>query len=187
MRIIGGAFKGKKIFEPTDLSTRPLKDLTKESIFNILNHSKNLNFKLEDSFVLDLFCGTGSFGLECISRGAANVTFVENYKPVLKILLRNIDKLKCHKKIKIIQNNIVKENFFQNIDKKFQLIFLDPPYKEHRLNNLLTKIIKSKILSNEGLIIVHRHKKTKTTLPNEIDIIEERSYGISKIIFGKII
>ena len=187
MRIIGGVFKGKKIFKPPDLSTRPLKDLTKESIFNILNHSKHLNFKLEESLVLDLFCGTGSFGLECISRGAANVTFVENYKPVLKILIRNIDKLKCHKKIRIIENNIIEENFLHNIEKKFHLIFLDPPYKENRLNNLLTKIIKLKILSNEGLIIIHRHKKTKTTLPNEIDVIEERSYGISKIIFGKVI
>ena len=149
MRIIGGVFKGKKIFKPPDLSTRPLKDLTKESIFNILNHSKHLNFKLEESLVLDLFCGPGSCGLECISRGAKNVTFVENYKPVLKILIRNIDKLKCHKKIRIIENNIIEENFLHNIEKKFDLIFLDPPYKENSLNNLLTKIIKLKILSNE--------------------------------------
>jgi len=187
MRIIGGTFKGKKIFEPLDQVTRPLKDLTKESIFNILKHSKIFNFRLEESNVLDLFCGTGSFGLECISRGASNVDFVENYKPILQILLRNIDKLKCHKKINIIEKDILDKDFFFNIGKGFQLIFLDPPYRESKLNDLLTRIINSKILSKEGLIVIHRHKKSKTLLPKKIDIIEERSYGISKIIFGKII
>lgn len=187
MRIISGYFKGKKIFEPFDQVTRPLKDLTKESIFNILKHSKHLDFKIEDSSVLDLFCGSGSFGLECISRGASNVTFVENYPPVLKILLRNIDKLKCHKKIDIIKEDIFEENFLLNQNKKFRLIFLDPPYRENRLNILIDKIVNSKILLKEAIIIIHRHKKTKTLLPKKIKIIEERSYGISKIIFCRII
>ena len=187
MRIIGGTYKGKKIFEPLDQITRPLKDLTKESIFNILKHSKNFNFEIEESNILDLFCGTGSFGLECISRGASSVEFVENYKPVLKILLRNIDKLKCHNKIKINEKDILNEDFFIKLDKKFQLIFLDPPYKENRLNDLLKRIINAKILIKDGLIIIHRHKKSKNMLPHEINIVEERFYGISKIIFLKII
>lgn len=86
MRIISGFFKGKKILQPLDKSTRPLKDLTKESIFNIIKHSKKFNINLEKSNILDLFSGVGSFGLECISRGAKYVTFVENYKDVLPIL-----------------------------------------------------------------------------------------------------
>ena len=65
MRIISGFFKGKKIFEPNDIKTRPLKDLTKESIFNILNHSKKFNVELKNSVILDLFSGVGSFGIEC--------------------------------------------------------------------------------------------------------------------------
>ena len=76
MRIISGNFKGKKILLPKDKLTRPLKDLTKESIFNILKHSKLLNVELENSNILDLFSGVGSFGLECLSRGAKNVTFL---------------------------------------------------------------------------------------------------------------
>ena len=75
MRIISGTFKGKKILEPKDFKTRPLKDLTKESIFNIIRHSKKLNVNLEESNVLDLFSGVGSFGLECLSRGAKKVVF----------------------------------------------------------------------------------------------------------------
>ena len=77
MRIISGTFKGKKILEPKDFKTRPLKDLTKESIFNIIRHSKKLNVNLEESYVLDLFSGVGSFGLECLSRGAKKLFFLK--------------------------------------------------------------------------------------------------------------
>ena len=93
MRIISGSFKGKKILLPKDKLTRPLKDLTKESIFNILKHSKLLNVELENSNILDLFSGVGSFGLECLSRGARNVTFLESYTEVLNILKKNIDNI----------------------------------------------------------------------------------------------
>ena len=78
MRIISGYLKGKKIDQPSNKFTRPLKDLTKESIFNILQHSNLINFSLHKSKILDLFSGVGSFGLECLSRGAENVIFCEN-------------------------------------------------------------------------------------------------------------
>ena len=74
MRIISGLYKGKKILLPTDKNTRPLKDLTKESIFNLIIHSKFSKIELEKSNVLDLFAGSGSFGLECLSRKANFVT-----------------------------------------------------------------------------------------------------------------
>ena len=86
MRIISGKYKGKIIFQPNDKATRPLKDLTKESIFNIIQHSNIIRNKIENSNILDLFSGVGSFGLECISRGASNIVFYENYQNVLKIL-----------------------------------------------------------------------------------------------------
>ena len=79
MRIISGYLKGKKLELPKDKLTRPLKDMVKESIFNILSHSKNINIDLRNSIILDLFSGSGSFGLECISRGAKHVYFNENY------------------------------------------------------------------------------------------------------------
>ena len=77
MRIIAGDYRGKKILQPDDKLTRPLKDLTKESIFNIINHSNLLNINIQKSNILDLFSGVGSFGLECISRGALSVTFLK--------------------------------------------------------------------------------------------------------------
>ena len=82
MRIIGGNLRGKKILAPTDKSTRPLRDLVRESIFNIIEHSKNEFVNLNKAKVLDLFSGTGSFGIECISRGASNTTFIEKSKPI---------------------------------------------------------------------------------------------------------
>ena len=103
MRIIGGHFKGKKLFEAFDKNTRPLKDLVKESIFNILEYSQEEKINLKDSSVLDLFSGTGSFGLECISRGASKVYFFENYNESIEIIKKNSKKLKCEKKVKIFK------------------------------------------------------------------------------------
>ena len=94
MRIISGNFKGKKILLPKDKLTRPLKDLTKESIFNIIKHSNKLKINLLNSNVLDLFSGVGSFGIECLSRDVKKVVFVENYSGVLPILKKNLKNLK---------------------------------------------------------------------------------------------
>ena len=80
MRIIAGNFRGKKILQPKDKTTRPLKDLTKESIFNIIHHSNKFKINLENTNILDLFSGIGSFGIECLSRGVKKVIFIENYK-----------------------------------------------------------------------------------------------------------
>ena len=115
MRIISGKFKGKKIYEPSDKTTRPLKDLTKESIFNIIKHSNKFKLSLENSDILDLFSGVGSFGLEALSRGAKYVTFVENYQNVLEILKKNIEKLEFKKKSTIIKSDVFQNNFFKKI------------------------------------------------------------------------
>ena len=77
MRIISCKYRGKKIQFLKDSDTRPLKDVVRENIFNILNHSKKINVKIENANVLDLYSGMGSFGLECLSRGAKKITFIE--------------------------------------------------------------------------------------------------------------
>jgi len=184
MRIISGNYKGKKILLPKDKLTRPLKDLTKESIFNVIKHSKLLDINLENSNILDLFSGVGSFGLECLSRGAANVTFLESYKEVLTVLKKNIDNLKQQDSSSIIEKDIFSENTLKALNDKFDIIFMDPPYKEKKLADLLNMIIKLKLLKNNGSIIIHRHKKEEDVFPNEFKIIIEKNYGISKIIFG---
>ena len=133
MRIISGSYKGKKILEPKDILTRPLKDLTKESIFNIITHSNKFNLNLTKSFILDLFSGVGSFGLECLSRGAKKVVFVENYHGVLPVLKKNLINLKSLSNYEILEEDINNTNIFSKFNNKFNLIFLDPPYKEENI------------------------------------------------------
>ena len=184
MRIISGNSKGKKICQPKDSYTRPLKDLTKESIFNILVHSNKFNVEIENSNVLDLFSGVGSFGLECLSRGSANLTFVENYKNVLPVLKKNILNLDYQNNSLIIEEDIIRNLKFKIFEKQFDIVFMDPPYKDKNLSLILSNIIDSDILGNNGIIILHRHKKEKDKLPNKFKVLEEKTYGISKIIFG---
>ena len=86
MRIIAGNLKGSTLYMPKDKNTRPLRDITKESIFNLLTHSKKILLELKQSNVLDLYAGTGSFGLECLSRKARSVCFIEKKKDAIKIL-----------------------------------------------------------------------------------------------------
>ena len=192
MRIIAGKFKGISLYKPKNKKIRPLKDMVKESIFNFLIHSKKILFQLEQSNVLDLYSGTGSFGLECLSRQSSKVVFVEKEKKAVKILEKNIEKLGEKNKTRIFVNNI-----FSAIEKvskykdawiaglNYNLIFCDPPFKDTNINKLIELIIVKNLIKKNGIIILHRHKDAKEKLTNSFKIIDERIYGRSKIIFGQ--
>ena len=171
MRIISGSIKGKKLFKPNDILTRPLKDIVKESIFNLIKHSNKFEFNIENTRVLDLFSGVGSFGLECLSRGSSYVTFVENYNEALK------------NKTTIIEKDIFAFNMKNLENKKFNLIYLDPPFKK-KIKELVDHILSQNLLVENGFIIIHRHKNEKEILSKSFNLIDERFYGNSKIIFG---
>ena len=183
MRIISGKFKGKKLIQPVDKCTRPLKDLTKESIFNLLVHSKFIKFNFNEIDVLDLFSGSGSFGIECLSRNVKSVTFVENYKPAIKILKKNINSISSKNNFEFFENNIYNKNNKLNFKKKFDLIFADPPYEEKRINELLSIILNFDYLKKNGVLILHRNKKNEDIITKKLKVFEERIYGKSKIIF----
>ena len=130
MRIISGRFKGKKISFISSSNTRPLRDYVRENIFNIIAHGKKTKLNLEKANILDLYSGVGSFGIECLSRNLCNVVFVEKDPLAFSNLKKNIIDLKLTNKVKIISQDI--KNYikkFNNKD-KFDLIFLDPPYKD---------------------------------------------------------
>ena len=187
MRIIGGKLRGKLIHNPTDKTTRPLKDMVRESIFNILEHSKNEKIKFKNDIVLDLFSGSGSFGIECLSRGVKKVYFFECYKPSLKVLGKNINELELNRN-SVIREIDAYEISKENIDnEKIDLIYLDPPFKDKNLNKLLKKIVELKIAQNNTLIIIHRNKKFKESYVKNFKILREKTYGLSKIIFGKLL
>ena len=183
MRIISGSFKGKKILEPKDKQTRPLKDLTKESIFNVITHSNKFKIDFNNSTILDLFSGVGSFGLECLSRGVKEVIFVENYNLVLPILEKNLSNLTKINNYKVIKKDIYNKKIFKNLDKKFDIIFLDPPYKDKNINLIFKNIENFNILNKDAILIIHRHKNELDNFPSNFKVIEEKKYGVSKIIF----
>ena len=192
MRIIAGKFKGIKLFASTDKKIRPLKDMVRESIFNFLAHSNKILFQLDRSNVLDLYSGTGSFGLECVSRGATKVAFIEKDQKAIKILEKNIKKLKVEDETKIFSDdifNVIKRHdkslFDWLPDLKLDLIFCDPPFKDTNINDLIKLIISKDLLKKNGTIILHRHKNAKEKFTSYFKIIDKRVYGLSKIIFGR--
>ena len=186
MRIISGKFKGKKLAQPLDKNTRPLKDIVKESVFNLLIHSKLIKLNLKESNILDLFSGSGSFGIECLSRNVKHVTFIENYQPAINILKKNINEFDADNNYDLIEKDIYDEKIYINLNKKYDLIFVDPPYKEKKIEKIFSLINNFKILKKKGYIILHRSKNSENFVLNNFETIDIRSYGISKIFFYKL-
>ena len=158
MRIISGKLKGKSINFLKNSITRPLKDSVKENIFNILNHSNLINTKIEKANILDLYSGIGSFGLECISRGAKKVTFVEQDKDASNLLKKNLIKLSTLNQATII-NDKIKNIFIKKDKEKYNIFFLDPPFADKEFIINLSLIYKNKIYKKKHIIIHSSRKK----------------------------
>ena len=183
MRIISGILKGKSINFLKNSTTRPLKDSVKENIFNIIKHSNLIDVKIEKANILDLYSGIGSFGLECISRGAKKVTFVEHDKNASNILKENLIKLSIINQAKIINDKI--EIFLEkNDNEKFDIFFLDPPFLDREFINNVNLIKRKKISKNNHIIIIHRETNSDDNLDNFITKLITRKYGRSQIIFA---
>lgn len=177
MRVISGKFRGKKLksFEGQDI--RPTSDRAKESIFNIINA------KIEGSSFLDLFCGTGSMGIEALSRGAKNVVFVDaDYKSVkltnenLKSVKQDITALKCSA-----------ENYLLSCSQKFDIIFLDPPYAYDKVDSLINLIVKNNLLNKDGIIIYEHKSDRQSQNFDKLQLTDVRKYGIAVFDFYKVV
>ena len=183
MRIISGKLKGKKINFLKNLTTRPLKDSVKENIFNILKHTNLNRVNIENASILDLYSGVGSFGLECISRGAKKVTFVEKDNNTIKILNENITKLSIDHQATLINDKI--ENALLKINEvKYDIFFFDPPFLEKDYVKNLDLIKRKKIFNKKHIVIIHREKNTADKIDNYVDALTVKYYGRSKIIFA---
>ena len=184
MRIVSGFLKGKEINFLKSKTTRPLRDFVKENIFNIINHSNLINIKLKNANVLDLYSGVGSFGIECVSRGAIKSTFVENNSDALVKLRENLKKLKIEDKTEVFNEKTILFFNRANSKKKFEIVFLDPPFVESSFVEELKAIKDSKICKKDHLIIIHREKRSKDKLEKIFNILLTKTYGRSKLIFG---
>lgn len=148
MRIISGIYKSRKLFSPSSDKVRPTSDRAKETLFNILNN----RIDFEDISCLDLFCGTGNLGLECISRGASMCYFVDEDTD---LVLKNTELLKAGDKSKIYKSDVLAFlKMFVGI--KTDLVFCDPPYSYKHYIELIEKISVMKTI----LILEHSEKFT---------------------------
>lgn len=157
MRIIGGKFKSKRFKVAGNIKARPTTDFAKEALFNILHHQ--LDF--EDISVLDLFAGIGSISLEFGSRGSKDIWSVEKERKLTKFIEQMVTQLELELEMKVIQADVFR--FLNTCQKKFNLIFADPPYKDEKLTTLPSLIFSKDILSEEGMLIVEHDKFTDFT------------------------
>ncbi len=172
MRIISGKYKGSKLKGYDIEGTRPTMDRVKESILGMVQ------FYLKDTVVLDLFCGSGSIGLEFLSNGAKTCYFVDNNLKVINILKENIDKLRVSENCFIYNKdyNAALKGFNGT---KFDIIYLDPPYKLNVINKTLRKIIENDLLNDDGIVICEYENQIIEN--NSYELIKEKKYG-SKIV-----
>mgnify|MGYP003289010329 CR=1 FL=1 len=170
MRIIAGKYRGTIIPSPKEEIVKPTLDRIKENIFNVIQ------FKIQDSICLDLFCGSGALGLECVSRGAKEVTFVDNNKNNIFALKKLLQKLNAENYL--LCNNdyyeVLKKAEINN--KKYDIIFLDPPYDTNLAELALQKIFKFNLLNEEG-IVVWEHPTEYENLKFKSKIKDTRTYG----------
>jgi 16S rRNA (guanine966-N2)-methyltransferase len=171
VRIISGKFKGHKLVSFDEDHIRPTTDRVKESVFNIMAPY------LESSRVLDLFSGTGSLGLEAFSRGASSVEMVEINPKSIKIIQKNLERLKITEGMKILKRDAVE--FVKKYDgEPYDVILIDPPFPLKICETILMEVSQSKVANGETRIFIEHSKQEP--LPPEIGTlrcIDTRSYG----------
>ena len=168
MRIISGTYGGRRLSPPKNITARPTTDFAKESLFNLLNN--RIDFEGID--VLDLFAGTGGIGIECVSRGAREVTAVE----IAHVQQNWI--ISCCKQLGIRNLSVIRGDVFKFLSAcrtKYDLIFADPPYALEQLPTLPDFILGQDILKEDGWLVIEHGKDT--TFTSHLRHVETRTYG----------
>ena len=177
MRIISGTLRGKKLFTPCDMSVRPTTDRARESLYNILN--SKLSTSMEELTVLDIFSGSGAFGLEAASRGAKTVTFIDK-----DLTLTQKNATLCgFKNLSFIKKDATK---LSPAPKAYDLIFLDAPYNQGLTEKVLITLLTGNWCHTETLLIAETEKSEELTIPDKLELIDDRTYGIARFRFLKL-
>ena len=156
IRVIGGKYKGKRLKKVPGTHVRPMPDKLKESLFSIIQED------LKGSIFLDGFAGTGSVGIEALSRGAKVVVFIDEFYPAVKVIKTNIAKVEAGESARFLHKEFNRGVIQLSKEKvKFDMIFLDPPYRLLEERNPLKVIKKREILAENGKIILRKFYKTK--------------------------
>ena len=172
MRIISGTLKGRKILGYDIEGTRPTMDRVKESLFSIIQN------KIRGSIVLDLFAGSGSLGIEALSNGASKCFFIDNNIELINIIKNNTKNITEDIQVLKMDYKTALE-MFKNSNIKFDIIFLDPPYKLNLINDCLNKILEYNLLNKDGIIICEYENEIVGN--DSLKVIKDKKYG-SKMI-----
>ena len=187
MRIIGGKYKGLKLIQPDGSKIRPTSDRLKESLFSIISSNKYM-INIESCNVLDICSGTGSLGIEALSRGAISVYFIDKDHSSINLVHKNISKLKINEQInnniKIIKDEATKA--LKNIKKIFQIILIDPPYNTNITEKCLFKLKEFNLINQDSYIFAES-SKTETLNYEGYQILDIKKYGNSKLIILKLL
>ena len=148
MRVITGKARGVVLKTPDGLKTRPTADRVKEALFSIIQ------FDIPNARVLDLFGGTGQLGIEALSRDAKSAVFIDEQEEACRLIRENLKRTKLESYAKVIRSDYA--TFLKNCHETFDIILLDPPYKEKFLENALKLITEIDILQSGGIIVTER-------------------------------
>ncbi|RRD40397.1 16S rRNA (guanine(966)-N(2))-methyltransferase RsmD [Leptotrichia sp. OH3620_COT-345] len=179
MRITAGTLKNRKIKSREGRDTRPTLERIKEAIFSIIGE------KVHNSKFLDLYSGTGNMAIEALSRGADRAVMVEQDKEALKIIINNVNNLRLDNKCRAYKNDVFRAvEILGRKNENFDIIFLDPPYKENISSETIKKISDNNILNKDGIIISEHsiYEKTQNKIGNFIKY-DERDYNKKMISF----
>lgn len=180
MRVISGKARGTKLVGPDGLETRPTSDRVKESLFSIIN------FELQDISFLDIFSGSGGIGIEALSRGAKQATFIDSSKAACQSVRSNLEKTKLKDQAKVISNNVQDAlNQLGKNNEKFDIIFMDPPYHNNMISQTLSDIVRNNLLTLDGFIIIERPTDYKLEDSAEFTLWKERIYKNTTLSFLK--
>jgi 16S rRNA (guanine966-N2)-methyltransferase len=179
MRIVGGRHRGRALVAPPGRDIRPTSDRAREALFNILSHGEHAGV-LPDAVVLDAFAGTGAFGLEALSRGAEEAYFLENARPALDALRRNIDALGETARAHVRSADATRP---PPAPKPASLAFLDPPYRSGLGPAALAALAIAGWLSGDALAIIEISAKEAFEPPPGFEVDDERRYGAARLVF----
>ena len=173
MRVISGSARGTLLISPKSEETRPTTDRVRENIFNLIQ------FSVAGRDVLDLFAGSGAMGIEALSRGASSCVFVDSLKDALSTINKNIVKTRFDENSKVYHNSF--DNFLNNENKEYSLVFLDPPYHKGYVNEALKLLVKNNLLSDDAIIVCECDHDEEVVFPESLTKATEKLYGRVKI------
>ncbi|MDP4092677.1 MAG: 16S rRNA (guanine(966)-N(2))-methyltransferase RsmD [Bacillota bacterium] len=181
LRVISGSARGHKLKTPKGLSTRPTTDRVKESVFNIISAY------IEDADILDLFSGTGSLGIEALSRGAHRGVFVDESRECYGIIKDNLIHTKLNDNAEVFTNDCVSAvKLLGERKMQFNIIFMDPPYSKNLVEVALNSIEKNDIIKFSGLIVAeHRSTDIVPESAGKLVLVRRKEYGETAVSFYK--